>query len=227
MQDSECFCYGIDAVLLAHFSTPRKNSRCMDLCTGNAVVPILMSAAFPSTQFCALELQEKAFDLARRSVEMNSLQQKINVIHGDLCDIQNFCQKNSFDAVTVNPPYMKCGEIKKNESEALTLARHETACTLQNVLGAADYLLNSDGDFFMIHRASRTDEICRELEKHSLVPKRMRFVFPNMEKSATMVLIHAKKCAKEGLLVEAPLIVYERDGVYSQEIQQIYNSYKF
>ncbi len=221
IQNRKKFSYGIDAVLLSHFARPKKNAAVLDLCSGNAIVPLMMSAKNSGCNFCGIEIQKEISSLAQRSIELNDLKEKISFYTGDLKESEKFFSKNYFDCVTVNPPYMK-GQIQKNQNENLVLARHETACTLKDVIKCADRHLKSTGDFFMIHRANRLDDIFFELSKSHLVVKSLRFVFPEKDKAATMVLLHAKKSAGRGMNVEAPLIVYEKKGIYSQEVKAIY-----
>ncbi len=221
IQNRKKFSYGIDSVLLSHFARPKKKAVILDLCSGNAIIPLMMSAKNPDCNFYGIEIQKEISSLAQRSIELNGLKEKISFFTGDLKESEKFFPKNYFDCITVNPPYMK-GQIQKNQNESLVLARHETACALEDVIKCADRHLKSTGDFFMIHRASRLDDIFCEMKKSHLVVKKLRFVFPEKDKAATMVLVGAKKSAGQGMTVEAPLIVYEKKGIYSQEVKSIY-----
>jgi tRNA1(Val) A37 N6-methylase TrmN6 len=223
VQNPDNFCYGIDAVLLADFARCKKNSRCVDLCSGNGAVAFLMAAKYPSIKISTLEIQKELSLLADISVELNSFKNRISVYNGDLKNCLNFFEKNTFNCVTVNPPYMT-GQIPKNEKKGLAIARHEICCNLEDVLSASDALLNSSGDFYMIHRANRLDDIFSACEKTHINVKEIRLVYPSENKDATMVLVHGKKSALKGMSVLPALTVYDRTGVYSEEVQKIYSS---
>lgn len=201
-QDKSRFCFGIDAVLLSEFakSELKKNQKICDLCTGNAIVPILLSEF--DAKFFGIELQKESFDLAVKSVEENNLSQKIKLFNIDLNDCVPILEKNTFDIVTVNPPYIKKGEGRENPNDAKNIARREISCTLEDVVRVSSELLKSQGSLFMIHKPERLSEIILLLQKYKLEPKHLRLIFPNDKKNATMILIQAKKCAKSGLIVD-------------------------
>ena len=225
--------FGIDAVLLAHFAHDKikKSESVIDLCTGTAIVPLLLEKCVPdssrgSVQFSALELQKKYAELANRSVELNGLSDKIKVIEGDVKNIESLFAKHSFNIVTCNPPYMNCEQGKVNPCDEKAIARHEIFCTLDDVVKAADFLLHTHGKFFMIHKAERLPEIFVTLKKYSLEPKVMQLVQPYKDENANLVLIEARKNAKKGLLVLPPLVVRqsegEQKGEYTSAINEIY-----
>ena len=164
IQDPDKFCFGTDAVLLADFAKARKGEKICDLCSGTGVVPLLMLARYPETFYTALEIQQDMAEMAFRSMELNQVDDVIRVIPGDLRRIKELLPVNSFDVVTVNPPYMKVKDQSlKNDSKAVTLARHEVACTLKDVMAAARHLLKYHGRFYMVHRPARLAEILHKL----------------------------------------------------------------
>ena len=168
-------------------------------------------------QFTALEIQSDSADMARRSVELNGLSDKIKIITGDIKNACSLLPKNTFDVVTSNPPYFACSDNGEK-----SIARHEILCTLEDVVKSAAGLLKSNGRFFMIHKPARLSEICVTLTKYKLEPKRVRLVFPFADKEPTMVLIESEKCAKKGMRIEPPLVVYKEKGVYTDEVKKIY-----
>lgn len=226
IQDTEQFCFGIDAVLLADFASKeiRRNSSCIDLCSGNGIIAFLTAGAFPSSHVTALELQKDAALLAQRSVELNSLQQRITVVNDDLKNVQNLFAKYSFDDITCNPPYAKASHGKESPVDAKAIARHEICCSLEDVIKAAEYLLKPNGRFYLIHRPSRLSEIFVLLNNFKMEAKRMRLVFPEENAEPTMVMIEARKNQKPELLIEKPLYVYKSKGVYTDEVQQMYEA---
>lgn len=225
LQDSERFQFGIDAVLLADYASKslKEKESVIDLGTGTGIIPLLMVNKCKTTSFTGLEVQKESADMAVRSVAMNELEGRIQIVHGDLKEAGSLFPRHSFNVVTCNPPYMIDAHGRSNEQDALTIARHEVLCTLEDVVTAADYLLASHGSFFMIHRPFRLPEIFSSLEKHKMEMKRMRLIYPFADKEPNMVLIEARKNAKRQLTIEPPLIVRNDDGEYTIEVQDIYN----
>jgi len=224
IQDTERFQFGIDAVLLADFANKgvKAGDSVIDLGTGTGIIPLLMAGKLNEVAFTGLEVQEASAEMAARSVAMNGLEDRIQIIHGDIRKVDGLFEKHSFNVVTCNPPYMIDEHGKGNELDAKTIARHEVMCTLEDVVAAADYLLATHGRFFMIHRPFRLPEIFESLAAHKLEPKRMRLIQPFADKEPNMVMIEARKNAKRRLTIEPPLIVRYDDGNYTAEIRQIY-----
>ena len=225
LQDSERFQFGIDAVLLADYASKslKEKESVIDLGTGTGIIPLLMVNKCKTAAFTGLEVQKESADMAARSVAMNGLEGQINIVNGDLKMTDKLFDKHSFNIITCNPPYMIDAHGRNNEQDALTIARHEVLCTLEDVVKAADYLLATHGSFFMIHRPFRLPEIFSSLEKHKMEMKRMRLIYPFADKEPNMVLIEARKNAKRRLTIEPPLIVRNDDGEYTIEVQDIYN----
>lgn len=222
IQKPKGFCFGVDAVLLSDFARVKKKQKVLDLCTGSGVIPILLAAKTEGESFSGLELQEEYADMADRSVQMNGLEEKINIICGDVKDIKKLFAPASFQVVTVNPPYMTEHHGLTNLYEPKTIARHEVMVSLEDVVAAAGYVLPESGSFFMIHKPFRLAEIFKIMKAYHLEPKRMRMVHPNVEKEPTMVLIEGAKGGRERITVEPPLIIYKEQGVYHDEICRIY-----
>ena len=236
IQDSESFQFGIDAILLADFAAKeiKEGNSIIDLGTGTGIIPLLMekrAEKFNNVKFTGLEVQRASADMAARSVSLNGLDERIKIINGDLTNLDGhknenknpLFQRHSFNIVTCNPPYMIDDHGKSNVLDALSIARHEILCTLEDVVAAADYLLAPHGKFFMIHRPFRLPEIFEELSEYKLEAKRMRLIHPFANKDANMVMIEARKNAKRRLTIEPPLIVRNDDGNYTDEINKIYS----
>ena len=202
-QNPKQFCFGIDAVLLAWFAKAKSGERVLDMGTGTGIVPILMKARYPKGYFTGLEIQEESAELARRSVAYNKLEQDI-------------------DVVTTNPPYMIGSHGLTGENSAKTIARHETLCTLDDIIAQAAKVLVPKGRFYMVHRPFRLAEIMSVMVKYKIEPKRMRLVQPYADKEPNLVLIEGLRGGKSRIEVERPLIVYEKTGVYTDEILDIY-----
>lgn len=222
IQNEKKFCFGMDAVLLSGFARARKQEQVLDLGTGTGIIPILMEAKTEGEHFSALEIQEDMAQMARRSVVLNGLQEKITVVTGDLKEASKIFGRASFDVVTCNPPYMNQNHGLKNPDEPKAIARHELLCTFEDVAREAAALLKSGGRFYLVHRPHRLTELFQTMRAFRLEPKRMKFVHPFQDQEANMVLIEAFRGGKPQMRVEAPVIVYESPGVYTREIYEIY-----
>lgn len=222
IQNSEKFCFGMDAVLLSGFANVRKGEKVLDLGTGTGIIPILLEAKTGGECFKALEIQEESADMARRSVELNKLSDKIEIVKGDIKEASSIFGRASFDVVTTNPPYMNDNHGLKNPDVPKAIARHEVLLTLEDVVREASYVLKEKGRLYMVHRPHRLIEIINMLSKYRLEAKRIRMVHPYVDKDANMVLIEAIKGGNSFLKMESPLIVYKETNVYTDEIYKIY-----
>jgi tRNA1Val (adenine37-N6)-methyltransferase len=222
VQDPSLFCFGMDAVLLSSYARIRKGSRVLDLCSGNGIIPLLLCGKSEAGHITGLELFEENVSLARRSTALNRLEERVSFLCGDVKDHRSLLKEASFDAVTCNPPYMIGSHGRTGENELLTAARHETRCTLEDVVDAAAWALKSSGSLFLIHRPFRLPEIIRTLSAHHLEPKGMRLIYPFADREPNMVLIKAVKGGRPRMQVGPPLIVYEKPGVYTREVLSMY-----
>ena len=218
----------MDAVLLSGFAEVRKGETAVDLGTGTGIIPILLEAKTEGKLFYGIEIQPEMADMARRSAEMNGLGEKVLILDGDIKELLTGTALlpaelfGKTDVVTSNPPYMKESHGLRNPDDALAIARHEVACTLEDVCGAASRLLRCGGRFCMVHRPQRLPEIITAMKEARLEPKRMKLVYPYADREANMVLIEAVRDERPGCRVERPLIVYKEPGVYTDEIYDIY-----
>lgn len=223
IQHKDRFCFGMDAVLLANFASAEEGQNVIDLGTGTGVIPILMEAKKHGKHYTGLEIQTESADMARRSVRYNGLEDKIDIVEGDIKEASLIFKKASFDVVTSNPPYMNDNHGLKNPELPKAIARHEVMCTLEDVVREAASLLKPGGKFYMVHRPHRLIEIITKLKEYKLEPKRIRFVHPFADKEANMVLIESARGGKSMVKIEPPLIVYEKNGEYTRGILDIYS----
>lgn len=222
IQNPAKFCFGMDAVLLSGFARVKEESLVLDMGTGTGIIPILMEAKTKASHLTGLEIQEESADMARRSVMLNGLQDKITIVTGDIKEAGSLFDAASFDVITCNPPYMIGEHGLKNPEDAKAIARHEILCTLEDVIAQAAVLLKPGGNFFMVHRPFRLAEIMVLLRQYKLEPKRMQMVYPYVDKEPNMVLLEANRGGKPRMTVEKPLIIYKEQGVYMPEIYEIY-----
>ncbi len=222
IQDPGRFCFGMDAVLLAGFSRVKPGERVLDMGTGTGIIPILLEARTKGESFTGLEIQPESADMARRSVLLNGIEKRVQIVTGDLKNAAGLFGAASFQVVTCNPPYMTDRHGLKNPEEPKAIARHEVLCTLEDVISQAAKVLAPGGRFYMVHRPFRLAEIMTGLCSHGLEPKRMRLVYPFADREPNMVLIEALKGGKSRITVEKPLIIYREPGIYMDEIYEIY-----
>ena len=238
IQLKDGFCFGMDAVLLSGFASVKAGGTAVDLGTGTGIIPILLEAKTKGAEFYGIEIQTEMAEMAARSVRLNALSDKVHIIEGDIKavsakagdqDAENaaFTEvmaklKGRVDTVTSNPPYMKDSHGLKNPDDFKQISRHEVKCDLTDVCRAASVLLKNGGHFYMVHRPLRLPEIITKLKAVGLEPKRIKPVYPYVDREANMILIDAVKGAREECRFEKPIIVYKEPGVYTDEIYDIY-----
>lgn len=222
IQDTESFCFGVDAVLLSYIAENTKAESIMDLCTGNGIVPILLAGKTNAKRICGIEIQEKQADLAKRSVSLNGLENRVFIYNMDLKDAVNEFKKGSFDAVTCNPPYIENSGGIINEKSEKAIARHEIMCTLEDVIKVSSELLAPLGRFYMVHKPERLVDIFSLMREYKIEPKRLWMVHPSKDKKANIVLVEGAKNGGRDLKMMEPIYVYAEDGNYSDMINKIY-----
>lgn len=222
IQNSNSFCFGMDAVLLSGFTFVKSGEKVLDLGCGNGIIPILLEAKTKGRHFTGLEIQAESVDMAKRSVAWNHLEEKISIIQGDIKDASQLFGASSFHVITANPPYMTGNHGLTNENQAKAIARHEILCTLEDIIREASKLLMPRGRFYMVHRPFRLAEIMVLMSRYGIEPKRMKLVYPFITKEPNMVLLEGLKGGNPRITVEKPLIVYKEPGVYTDEIYDIY-----
>ena len=222
IQDPSRFCFGMDAVLLSGFAKVKAGEKAIDLGTGNGIIPILLYAKTEGEHFTGLEIQPENVDIATRSVKYNHLEEKIDIVEGDIVTASERFGKSVFDVVTSNPPYMIGQHGLTNPDSAKAIARHEVKCTFEDVARETAALLKPGGRFYLVHRPFRLAELIVTLTKYKLEPKRMKMVHPFVDKEPNMVLMECVRGGNPRMTVEAPLVVYKEQGKYTDEIYDIY-----
>nr|WP_288556584.1 tRNA1(Val) (adenine(37)-N6)-methyltransferase [uncultured Mediterraneibacter sp.] len=210
IQDPKRFCFGMDAVLLSDFAKVRTGEKVLDLGTGTGILPILLAGKTKGQHFTGLEIQPESAEMARRSVAYNHLEEKIEIVTGDIKEAGRLFQPAFFDVITVNPPYMadQCGI--QNPQDAKAIARHEILCNLEDIFRESKKLLpEGKGRFYMVHRPVRLAEILLKMSQSHIEPKRIQLVHPYVDKEPVMVLIEGRSGARPGVRIEPPLILHE------------------
>ncbi|WP_047986279.1 tRNA1(Val) (adenine(37)-N6)-methyltransferase [Ornithinibacillus californiensis] len=222
IQSPSAFSFSLDAVLLANFaSIPIKRGSILDLCSGNGVIPLLLSRKTKGN-IVGVEIQDRIFNMAERSVELNQLTDQIRMIHGDLRNLKGELGHSSFDVVTCNPPYFKTpSSTEHNQNEHLTIARHEVLCTLDDAVKACKLHVRPGGKVAMVHRPGRLVDILATFRAYKLEPKRLRLVYPKKGREANMLLVEGIRDGKADLHILPPLYIYNEDGTYTEEASEI------
>ena len=222
-QDSDSFCFGTDAVLLAWFSSVKKFTNIVDLCSGNGIVAILLSRFKCFKSGFSVELNDAQALLCKKSFEINHLEDKLQVLNSDLRCIrkEKLLPSGKFDLVTVNPPYSSVGSGAVSEGSK-GVARTELECTLKDIAEQSSFLLRQGGRLCVVHKPERLSDMVLEFHKTGLELKRLRMVCSRAGESPSMILAEFIKQAKSGVNIEAPLIIYKEDGSYTDTINMIY-----
>jgi len=224
IQNEKGFCFGMDSVLLSDFAKNMKNnSTVLDLGTGTGIIPILLCGKTNLKKVVGIEIQQDVANMAKRSSQLNNLQDRFEVVNTNIIDLKNIYEKQSFDVIVTNPPYKKENTGITNENEAKLISRHEITANLEDFISISKDLLKDKGEFYMVHRPERLVDILSLMRKYKIEPKILKFVSPNKNKEPNLILIKGIKNANSFLKIEKNLYVYNEDGKYTNEILKIYN----
>lgn len=223
IQNKNGFCFGIDSVLLSDFAkNMKKNSKVIELGTGTGIINILLSGKTNATELVGVEVQEEVADMAKRSIELNNLENKIKIINKNILELKNQYDKGYFDVVVTNPPYKKLNTGLINEENKKMISRHEITASLRDFIHISSYLLKDYGEFFMVHRPERLVDILWTMRQEKIEPKKIKFIYPNKNKKTNLVLIKGVKNGNPFLEFDDNLYVYDENGNYTDEILKIY-----
>lgn len=223
-QDDDYFKFSLESILLPNFVTINlKDQKILDLCSGNAPIPLVLSTK-TKKKIIGVELQKEIFTLAKKSIEINHLEDQITILNEDVKNLKNIFEGDTFDIITVNPPYFKTSDNSYlNNNKIKTNARHEKSLTLEELIKIVKYLLKNNGSFYMVHRTERLIEIIDLLKSNNLMPKKIQFIYPKKGSSSKLFMIKAVKNGKNGLEVMDSLYIHNEDGSYQKEILEIFN----
>ena len=214
IQNNNGFKFGIDSILLSDFAKKiKKDSIVLDIGTGTGIISILLSAKTEANKIIGIEIQREVADMAKKSVILNKLENKIEIINDDINNIEKYFENNYFDVIVTNPPYQKNNTGLKSENEKNLISRHEIKCTLEDIIKKSFKILKDKGEFYMVHRPERLVDIMYLMRKNKIEPKELRFVYPKISDKPNLILIKGIKNAKQFLKVEKPLIIYNEEGI--------------
>ena len=225
IQNKKGFCFGIDSVLLANFARDiKKEAVVLDLGTGTGIIPILLCGKTDLKKVVGVEIQKEVYLMAKRSIELNDLGSRFEIVNENILNLNNLYDRNYFDVIVTNPPYKKKGEGVINENEKKLISRHEITANLDDFLKITSYLLKDKGEFYMVHRPERLIDIFCIMRKYKIEPKLVRMVYSSVDKPPKLVLIKGIKNGKSFLQFEKNLYIYDKGGNYTDEIKAIYEN---
>ncbi len=223
IQNRNGFCFGIDSILLSDFAKDiKKGSKVVDLGTGTGIIGMLLCCKTELSQLIGVEIQKEVCEMAKKSIKLNKLNDKFQILQANIKDIDKYLNKESFDAIVTNPPYKKNLTGIQNENEKKLISRHEISATLEDFIKVSSFLLKDHKDIYMVHRPDRLVDIIELLRKYKLEPKKLKIIYPKEEQSPKLILVKATKNAKPFLKIEKPIYIYEKTGEYTKEILKIY-----
>lgn len=224
IQNKEGFCFGIDSVLLSDFAKGiKRNSKVLDLGTGTGIISILLCGKTGLKKVIGVEIQKEVAEMASRSIKLNDLQDKFEVINENILNLNNIYENQSFDVIVTNPPYKKKNTGIINEKEKKVISRHEITADLEDFIKISKDLLKDKGELYMVHRPERLVDVLSLMRKYKLEPKILRFVYSDKEKEPKLILVKGIKNAKPFLKLEKNLYIYDEQGKYTEEILKIYH----
>lgn len=225
IQNKKWFCFGIDSVLLVNFAKNIKsNSNVLDLGTGTGIIPILLSGKTNFKKAIGVEVQEKVAEMAKRSIKLNNLENKIEIVCDNITNLNDKYKNKKFDVIITNPPYKKMGDGVINDIEEKLISRHEVKANLEDFIRIASSLLKDKGEFYIVHRPERLVDILNLMRKYKIEPKLMQMVYSYHNKPPKLVLIKGIRNANPFLKLEKNIYIYDKDRNYSKDIEEMYNN---
>lgn len=223
VQNKDYFNFSLDSVLLPNFvEITRKTKKILDMCTGNAPIPLILSTK-TDAKIYGVELQKEVYDLAKETIKINNLDNQIELINDNIKNLKKIFDTETFDIITCNPPYFKKKDDSIiNENKVKSIARHEIEMELEDVMIISKALLKNEGSLVLVHRTDRLIEIIELMKKHNIEPKRMRLIYPKVNAESNLVLIDGRKNGKKGLKILPPLYIHNDDNSYTSEVLEMF-----
>lgn len=226
IQNTKGFCFGIDSVILSDFAKSiKKESKVVDLGTGTGIIGLLLCKKTELKEIVGIEIQKEVAEMAKRSIELNKLEDKFKILNTDINKIfeDKLLEKNKFDVVVMNPPYKEKGTGKINAADSKIISRHEIKATLSDFIKVASNLLKDKGEIYIVHKPERMPDIIQKMRENKIEPKEIKIVYSNKKTEASLILIKGIKGANKFFKILEPLYIYEENGEYTKEIKEIYN----
>ena len=224
IQNKKGFCFGIDSILLSDFAKGiKKGAKVLDLGTGTGIIATLLCGKTELSEITGIEVQEEVYEMAKRSIQLNQLEDKFKIIQDNIVNLNNHFEKNTFDAIVTNPPYKKQETGVQNEDTKKLISRHEIEANLEDFIKISKDMLKDKGEFYIVYRPERLVDLLSLMRKYKIEPKRIRFVYSNVHAVSKLVLVQGIKNARPFLKLEPNLYVYDDNGNYTEEILKIYH----
>jgi tRNA1(Val) A37 N6-methylase TrmN6 len=208
IQANDSYRFSVDSILLLNFIRVKKYEKIVDLGTGSGIIPLLLFGKRKGLSIYGIEIQKDLADMARRSVELNKLQNDITIIQEDFRNLKSIFRNQEFDVVVSNPPYISLGQGKINPSNSRAIARHEIKGDLEDIIYVSNYLLKNKGRIYLIYRSTKLIKLVIALKKYGIEPKVVKFIHPRQGENANLVLLEGVKRGKEELKIENPIFQY-------------------
>ncbi|MBR2712960.1 MAG: tRNA1(Val) (adenine(37)-N6)-methyltransferase [Bacilli bacterium] len=222
VQDTDYFSFSLDSILLCNFVNVNKDSKILDICSGNCPIPLILNRKVDNKIY-AVEIQKEIYELGKETIDINNLSDKIELLNMDAKELPKMFETDTFDIITCNPPYFKNKELsKKNDNKIKSIARHEIEINLNDIFKLSRKLLKNNGSIVLVHRPERLIEIIETMKENNIEPKRIQFIYPKIGKESNTVLIEGTKNGKPGLKILNPIIVHNEDGDYNEEIKKMF-----
>ena len=224
IQNTKGFCFGIDSILLSDFAKNiKKEAKVLDLGTGTGIIATLLCGKTELSEIIGIEVQEEVADMAKRSIQLNDLEDKFKIIQDNILNLNNYFEKNTFDAIVTNPPYKKKETGIQNEDRRKLISRHEIEAEIEDFIKVSKDMLKDKGEFYIVYRPERLVDLLTLMRKYKIEPKRIQFVYSNIHAISKLVLVKGVKNARSFLKLEPNLYIYDEKGNYTEEILKIYN----
>ncbi len=224
IQNKEGFCFGIDSILLSDFAKNiKKGAKVLDLGTGTGIIATLLCGKTELSEIIGIEVQEEVYEMAKRTIQLNHLENKFKLIQDNILNLNNYFEKNSFDVIVTNPPYKKKETGIQNEDIRRLISRHEIEANLEDFIKISKDMLKDKGEFYIVYRPERLVDLLSIMRKYKIEPKKIRFVYSNIHAVSKLVLVQGVKNGKPFLKLEPNLYIYDEKGNYTDEILKIYH----
>ena len=224
IQNTEGFCFGIDSILLSDFAKQiKKGARVLDLGTGTGIIATLLCGKTELSEIIGIEIQKEVAQMANRSIQLNHLENRFKIIQDNITNLNIYFEKNTFDAIVTNPPYKKEATGVQNEDTKKLISRHEIEANLEDFIKISKDMLKDKGEFYIVYRPERLVDLLSLMRKYKIEPKKIRFVYSNINAVSKLVLVQGVKNARTFLKLEPNLYIYDDNGNYTEEILKIYN----
>ena len=224
IQNKEGFCFGIDSILLSDFAKNiKRGTKVLDLGTGTGIIATLLCGKTELSEITGIEVQEEVYDMAKRSIQLNHLEDRFKIIQDNILNLNKYFEKNTFDAIVTNPPYKKKETGIQNEDTRKLISRHEIEASIEDFVKISKEMLKDKGEFYIVYRPERLVDLLSIMRKNKIEPKKIRFVYSNIQAVSKLVLVQGVKNAKPFLKLEPNLYIYDEKGNYTDEILKIYH----